>query len=224
MKTSYCITSLQHDIYWIMAAKGWFSIRINNAQKASIKYTRAVQPVATCRQSPYLHKPAIVIVIVTLFSLWRLAPAALAAPVLIMTSFSLWRHSLLSWPCPALRTYERTYVRSTDTLPRLIYKDVRVQLISYETDFILVQSNTKISPKPKPVSGAFRKSNAAWDRCSLRRQRVRFDLPMPGAVWLPSSQRYVYRRRLIHAPACGRLYNARSPIVSSSPRVDRALQ
>jgi len=28
-----------------------------------------VQPVATCRQSPYLHKPAIVIV--TSFSLWR---------------------------------------------------------------------------------------------------------------------------------------------------------
>ena len=28
----------------------------------SICFTRAVQPVATCRQSPYLHKPAIVIV------------------------------------------------------------------------------------------------------------------------------------------------------------------
>ena len=34
-----------------------------------------------------------------------------------MTSFSLWRHSLLSWPHPPLRTYERTYV-CTDTLPR----------------------------------------------------------------------------------------------------------
>jgi len=47
-------------------------------------HTTAVQPVATCRQSPYLNKPAIVIV--TPFSLWRLAPtelAALAAPVLI---------------------------------------------------------------------------------------------------------------------------------------------
>jgi len=61
--------------------------------------TRAVQPVATCHQSPYLHKPAIVIV--TLFSLRRFA-----APVLIMTSFSLWRHSLLSWPHPPLRTYK----------------------------------------------------------------------------------------------------------------------
>ena len=30
-------------------------------------HTAAVQPVATCRQSPYLHKPAVVIV--TLFSL-----------------------------------------------------------------------------------------------------------------------------------------------------------
>ena len=42
----------------------------------SIGITRAVQPVATCRQSPYLHEPA----------------------VIIMTSFSLWRHSPLSWP------------------------------------------------------------------------------------------------------------------------------
>jgi len=50
--------------------------------------TREVQPVATCRQSSA-----------------RLAPTALAAPVLIMTSFSLWRHSLLSWPRPALQTY-----------------------------------------------------------------------------------------------------------------------
>ena len=51
--------------------------------------TRAVQPVATCRQSPYLQQPAIVIV--TSFS-WRLPPialAALAAPIPIMTSFSL---------------------------------------------------------------------------------------------------------------------------------------
>jgi len=48
--------------------------------------TSAVQPVATCRQSPYLHKPATVIV--TSFSLWRLAPTALAAPVVIMTSFA----------------------------------------------------------------------------------------------------------------------------------------
>ena len=45
--------------------------------------TRVVQPVATCRQSPYLHKPAIV----------------------IMTSISFWRHWRLSWPRPPLRTY-----------------------------------------------------------------------------------------------------------------------
>ena len=44
--------------------------------------TRAVQPVATCRQSPYLHKSAIVIV----------------------TSFSLWCYSLQSWPRPPLWT------------------------------------------------------------------------------------------------------------------------
>jgi len=62
-----------------------------------------MQTVATCRQSPYLHKPAIVIV--TSFSLYRLAPTALAAPVLIMLSFSLWRHSLLNWPRPPLRTH-----------------------------------------------------------------------------------------------------------------------
>jgi len=48
-----------------------------------------MQPVATCRQSPYLYKSGIVIV----------------------TSFSLWRHSLLSWPRPPLRTYVRTPYR-----------------------------------------------------------------------------------------------------------------
>jgi len=73
-------------------------------------YTRALQPVATCRQSTYFHKPAIITV--TSFSLWRHSwgsrlrrsqPATKAA-ILIMTSFSLWRHSLLSWPRPALRT------------------------------------------------------------------------------------------------------------------------
>jgi len=49
--------------------------------------TRAlqVQPVATCRQSPYFHKPAIII----MTSFARLEPTALAVPVLIMTSFSL---------------------------------------------------------------------------------------------------------------------------------------
>jgi len=37
----------------------------------TVKYTRAVQPVATCRQSPYLHKPDClcdVILIVTSFA------------------------------------------------------------------------------------------------------------------------------------------------------------
>jgi len=91
--------------------------------KQSIIITRSLQPVATCRQSPYLHKPAIIIMASSHYdvickSRVVLAPTALAAPVLIMTSFSLWRHSLLSWPRPALRTYV------ADTLPPLIYKDV----------------------------------------------------------------------------------------------------
>jgi len=65
--------------------------------KANVEITRALQPVATRRQSPYLRKPAIV----------------------IMTSFSLWLHSLLRWPRPALRTNVCTL--HMDTLPRLIY-------------------------------------------------------------------------------------------------------
>jgi len=77
--------------------------------------TRALQPVATCRQSPCLHKPAIIIV--TSFSLWRhsrgsrlrCSQPATKPAILIMTSFPLWRHSLLSWPRPASQTYERTY-------------------------------------------------------------------------------------------------------------------
>ena len=67
--------------------------------------TRAVQPVATCRQSPYLHKPAIVVV--TSFSLWRLAPTALAAPVLIMTSFSFC--DVIRYWAGHIHHYGRTY-------------------------------------------------------------------------------------------------------------------
>ena len=44
--------------------------------------TRAFQPVATCRQSPYLHKPDVILIKTSFASL---APTALAAPVLIMT-------------------------------------------------------------------------------------------------------------------------------------------
>jgi len=58
--------------------------------------------VATCRQSPYLHKSAIVIV--TSFSWWRRS----------QPPFSLWRHS----HCDAIRywaghahRYGRKYVR-----------------------------------------------------------------------------------------------------------------
>jgi len=40
-----------------------------SADKRDFMITRAVQRMVTCRQSPYLHKPAIVIV--TSFSLWR---------------------------------------------------------------------------------------------------------------------------------------------------------
>jgi len=43
--------------------------------------TRAVQPVATCRQSPYLHKPAIVIV--TSFSLW--SPYVIGQTIFILS-------------------------------------------------------------------------------------------------------------------------------------------
>ena len=75
-----------------------------------------MQPVVTCRQSPYLHKPAVVIV--TSFSLWRLAPTALLA---LAAPFSLWRHSHY-WAGHAHR-YGGTY-GSTDILPRLIYKDI----------------------------------------------------------------------------------------------------
>jgi len=49
--------------------------------RALVYFTRAVQPVATCRQSPYLHKPASVIMIIFL-AIRRSQPP-----------FSLWRHS-----------------------------------------------------------------------------------------------------------------------------------
>ena len=58
--------------------------------------TRAVQPVATCRQSPYLHKPAVAIV----------------------TSISLWRHShcdIIRYWAGHTHRYGRTYVRYVRT-------------------------------------------------------------------------------------------------------------
>jgi len=61
-------------------------------------------PVATCCQLLYLHKPAIVIVMS--FSLRRLAPTALAAPVLIVTSFAT---ELATPTVTDIRTYIRTY-------------------------------------------------------------------------------------------------------------------
>jgi len=74
--------------------------------------TRAVQPVATCHQLSYLHKPAILIV--TSFSLWHhsrglhlrgLQPA--------IQLFSLWRHShcdVIRYWAGHAQCYGRTYV------------------------------------------------------------------------------------------------------------------
>jgi len=45
--------------------------------------------VATCRQSPYLHKPAIVVV--TSFSIWRHSRVSRLRRS--QPQFSLWRHS-----------------------------------------------------------------------------------------------------------------------------------
>jgi len=59
-----------------------------------------------------LRKPAIVIV--TSFSLWHLAPtalAALAALLLIMTSFSLWRLSRLRRSQPTFSTSHYDFIR-----------------------------------------------------------------------------------------------------------------
>ena len=90
-------------------------------------YNRALQPVATCRQSPYFHKSAIVIM--TSFSLWHHSHGWCLWHSRPTTNqlFSLWCHSLLSWPCPALLTYERTYGH----LPRLIYEDKFMSTCQY---------------------------------------------------------------------------------------------
>jgi len=96
------------------------TIIINNNNNSSIMFTRALQPVATCGQLPYLRpvpkatKPAIIIV--TSFALWRHSRGSRfgarnprLASIPTMTSLSLWRHTLLSWPRTALRTCVRTY-------------------------------------------------------------------------------------------------------------------
>ena len=84
-----------------------------------ILVTRPLQPVATRRQSPYLHKPAVIIM--TSFSLWRhLRVSRLWRS---QPPFSLWCHYhyevILYWTGHAQR-YKRTL--RMDTLPRLIYK------------------------------------------------------------------------------------------------------
>ena len=122
-------------------------------------HTTAVQPVATCRQSPCRFAPTALVapVLMTSFSSWRLAPTAIAAPVPIMTSFSLWRHSLLSWPRPPLLTYVR-YGHFTkwhhDPSSRLATIDMG-QKLSGAVPFFLggvgSTSNTK-SPGPRPTS------------------------------------------------------------------------
>ena len=56
--------------------------------KQSLIITGGLQPVATCRQSPYLHKPAIIIMASSHSVIIMTSFASLAAPVLIMTSFA----------------------------------------------------------------------------------------------------------------------------------------
>jgi len=75
----------------------------------SLLPTRTLQPVDTCRQSPYLHKPAIIIM--TSFSLWR--DSSVSRLWRSQPPLSLWRHShydvIRYWPGHAQR-YGRTYV------------------------------------------------------------------------------------------------------------------
>jgi len=94
---------------WLQDAATQHSLRsvsTISAHSLCLITTRALQPVATCRQSPSSGRYR-----------QRLSSYCHCDVILIMTSFSLWRHSLLSW------RYGRTYER-TDTLPRLTYKDV----------------------------------------------------------------------------------------------------
>jgi len=87
------------------------AINCNNFAFSVFSNTRAVQPVATCRQSPYLQKPAIVIV--TSFSLWRHSRGSrLRRSQPASQLFSLWRHShcdvICYWAGHAQR-YRRTF-------------------------------------------------------------------------------------------------------------------
>ena len=104
-----------------------------------------MQPVATCRQSPYLHKPAIVIV--TSFSWWRRSPTALAAPVLIMTSLIV--TSFATELVTPIVTDERTY--ATDTLPRL-YKDTQQLQLS-------LSKHTSYNANTRPIYLNIQKCN-----------------------------------------------------------------
>jgi len=95
----------------------------HNSTLTDISLTRALQPIATCHQLPYL----------------RPVPSATKAAIIIVTSFSLWRHShssrlqrsqpatkptilIMTSFATELATSSATDVRA-DTLPRLMYND-----------------------------------------------------------------------------------------------------
>jgi len=83
-----------------------YSLRVSLFSYLPFTCTRALQPVATCHQSSYLHKPAIVIV--TSLSLWRHSRGAVSQPASQL--FSLWRHYHCDVRAGHAERYGRTYV------------------------------------------------------------------------------------------------------------------
>ena len=157
-----------NSIYqWIMAALSQLANRQNSNKGTTWFCTRAVQPVATCCQSPYLHKPSIIIM--TLFSLWRLAPTALAAPVLIIASFSLWLHYY--WAGHAQHD-GRTNV------PRLIYTMIHKKrgstFVIWKNSFDFYNFCTAISRKKIFIH--------TWKTCSPHLNNV-LTLPCENETW-----------------------------------------
>jgi len=82
-------------------------------------HTRALLPVATCHQLPYL----------------RPVPSATKPAILIMTSFSLWRH----W------RHAQCYGRM-DILPRLIYRGVTAHLPRLYVSIVVLLSTGLMVP------------------------------------------------------------------------------
>jgi len=99
--TTICI--FLHDVFYSFRRIHYFVYNFPASIATDLPASKAASPTSFAADDASALAPWLVNVLTITFTI----------------ESSIWRHSLLSWPCPALRTNVRT-----DTLPHLIYKDL----------------------------------------------------------------------------------------------------